>query len=301
VRLWSSLVALCLYAVAAEASASVCCGDPAGLGERLGRFEIAAASIGQDLRYRVGSYDDEGSFAGMPAGDSELGLRTRAAWTVRVAKPLEIGITLPLITTFASKGGTSDQRIGVGDAVFGARVTLLPVPVYELWPGVALTTAVVAPLGRPSWRSESAIGADVSGQGVPELRFGLVLEEAIEGSWFVLASGTLGLFAASDAGGREVQRAPRVGVQLVTGPTFEGLAFGAGVEHEREASPSVAGKDGSGGRRQTNALATAIVDVGEGLALVPTLRVALPIESLGRAEKADIISGIALRMGWEAR
>ena len=204
-RLWSSLVALCLYAVAAEASASVCCGDPAGLGERLGRFEIAAASIGQDLRYRVGSYDDEGSFAGMPAGDSELGLRTRAAWTVRVAKPLEIGITLPLITTFASKGGTSDQRIGVGDAVFGARVTLLPVPVYELWPGVALTTAVVAPLGRPSWRSESAIGADVSGQGVPELRFGLVLEEAIEGSWFVLASGTLGLFAASDAGGREVQ------------------------------------------------------------------------------------------------
>lgn len=299
-RLWPSFVAASVLAFANDASASVCCGDPAGLGERLGRFEIAAASIGQDFRYRVGSYDDEGGFAGLPEGDSELGLRTRAAWTVRVAKPLELGLTMPLVATFASKGGTNDVGVGVGDAVFGVRVTIVPVPVYELWPGVALTTAVVVPLGRPSWRTESPIGADVTGQGVPELRFGLVLEEAIEGSWFVLASGTFGLFASSDAGGREVQRAPRLGMQLVTGPLLGSVALGVGIEHEREASPSVEGLETSGGRRQTQALATAIVDVGGGLAMVPTLRVALPIEGLGRAEKADVTGGIALRMGWEA-
>jgi hypothetical protein len=296
---WIPMLAMVLAPTTAQAS--VCCGDPAGLGERLGRFESAATSIAQDFRLRVGGYDADGRFTGMPEGASEVGLRLRAAWTVRLFERVELGTSLPLVATFASRGGTSDDGGGVGDAIVGARFTLVPLPLYEVWPGIQATVATVVPLGRPTWRSDGPLGSDVTGQGVPELRFGLTVEEVIDGSWFVLANGSVGVFAESAAGGREVQRAPRLGAQLVTGPIFEGLALGVGVEHEQEASPSIEGIDTTGGRRQTLALVTAMIDLADRVSLVPNVRAALPVTELGRAEKADVNVGVALRMGWVGR
>lgn len=288
-----TLVSLASLGAARVAQAGACCGDGSALGARLAQNERAAFVLGLEHRERYGGLGGSGVWKGLATGDAERALRADVSFAVRLAGPLELGGTAPMHFMHRSLGGLRDEGGGPGDVSLLARARLVSPTRPDAWPGVFLTATVVLPTGRSASQSKSALGADVTGQGLGEVRPVLSLEKAWKERWFARVSGGAGVQFGQSA------PSPRVMVSALTGPVFGWGSLGAGLEHERQ-EPSAAG---ASGRARTSALAAAMVSLPEAplglandLSLVSALRVDLP--TMGSNETTHVALSLGLRLAF---
>jgi hypothetical protein len=299
-RLFASVVAFALVVGASgTAWAAACCGDGGSLGQRLTRDERAALTVGPTWIARFGGWGSRGEYAGLARGDHDHTLRLDASWIVRPTSRLEVGVTVPVQVVFRALGGASDLGGGFGDVSALARFTVIAVDDTTPWPALFVTSTVVVPTGRPT-QLGSGLGADVTGQGVAELRTGLSLEKAWRDRWFAQASGSVGLFGPSDAGGILVARRPRWTTGFVTGPVVPlrspmGLAFGAGVTYEVEPAASVAGVVSGTARSKVSLVTSGALDLTGRLGLVASVKTALPAPHAGQNDTAGVEVSAAFR------
>jgi hypothetical protein len=170
------------------------------------------------------------------------------------------------------------------------------------WPAVFTTMSLVVPTGRPTWLG-STLGANVTGQGVPELRPGIGLEKTWHERWFAQINASVGLFGPTDAGGSSVARPPRWSIAGATGPVFtldrmRGLAFGAGLAYEAEGAPTIGGVRGTSGRSRFDLLVSGALDLTERISLLASIRTALPASHLGENDVASTQATLAGRFAF---
>lgn len=287
------VVALASLAAPRFAYAGACCGDGSALGARLAQNERAAFVLGLEHRERYGGLGGSGTWKGLSSGDEERALRVDMSFAVRLVGPLEVGGTAPMHYLHRSLGGLRDEGGGPGDVSLLARVRVVSPTRPDAWPGVFVTTTVVLPTGRSADQSTSALGADVTGQGLGEVRPVLSLEKAWKERWFARVAGGAGvLFGAASP-------SPRVVLSALTGPVLGWGSLGAGLEHERQESSTA----GASARARTSALVAAMVSLPEAplglpndLSLVSALRVDLP--ALGSNETTHVALSLGLRLAF---
>ncbi len=298
-RFAAPLALLALLALAPRAAeAATCCGDPGALGGRVADGEVAVATMAVEARERLGAHGDDGAFQSMKPGDFERSLVMTAGWAVRLLRRLEVAIAAPVLVRGKGLGERSEVAAGLGDVTTRARATLLRADATSLVPALFVSLTGVLPTGTPSAAATSALGVDVLGQGVPEARLGLELEEYLDGEWLVALTGSLGVFGASDAGGLRVERAPRLAIAATVGPRLDTVGIGLGVDHQREAAPAIDGLARGAGRAQTALVASAFVELSTTLALTGQARLELPFDGAGRNETTSLAVGAGVR--WAA-
>jgi hypothetical protein len=291
-----ALLALALAPRAAEAA--TCCGDPGALGGRVADGEVAVATVAVEARERLGAHGDDGAFQSMNPGDFERSIATTLGWAARVYGALEVGIAVPVLARGKALGDRAELAAGLGDVTARARATVLRADATSLVPALFVSLAGVIPTGTPSALATSALGVDVFGQGVPEARLGLELEEYLDGAWLVALAGSAGVFGASDAGGLRVERAPRLAIAATVGPRLDTVGLGLGVDYQREAAPAIDGLARGAGRAQTALVAAAFVELSTTLAVTGQARLELPLDGAGRNETTSLALGAGLR--WAA-
>ncbi len=298
-----ALVALSFLALASmpcAAAASVCCGDPGGLGQRLASGELAAGTFTLEHRERFGGFDGDGSYAGLSSGDADRSTQVRLAVAAQIVEGAELGVAVPAVVSYRSLGGLEDAGGGVGDITAAARLTVLPLDASSFVPGVWITQAVVVPTGVPVDRTSGPLAADATGQGAPEIRGGVELQESILGEGFVLAAASLGWFGRTSTDGVTAQRAPRLLLSAAGGPTFGFGTFAVGVEHEREGAPDVSGRSDAEGRHLVTPFVSGVVHASDLVDVVFALRSALPVTGAGQNEIAAVTANGGVRLAWDA-
>ncbi|NUO48944.1 MAG: hypothetical protein HOV80_08825 [Polyangiaceae bacterium] len=282
------------------ALASACCGDPGGLGQRLASGEAASATLSAKYRERFGSFGGSERYASLQSGDAERGGEARVSVAARIVEGAEIAASVPFVVTHRSFGGLDDTGGGAGDLTAAARLTVLGLDAASWVPGVWVTQTVVVPTGVSFDRAEGPLAADATGQGAPELRGGVEIEESIAGEGFLLGTVGLGWFGRTSFGGESTQRGARLVAAIAGGPIFDFGSFAAGVEHEREAAPYFEGRGEGESRHLVTPFVSGMVHAAATADIVFAIRSALPLDGAGRNEIAELSTTAGLRLSWDA-
>jgi hypothetical protein len=282
------------------ASASACCGDPGGLGQRLASGEAASATLSTKYRERFGSFGGSERYASLHPGDAERGAEVRVSVAARIVEGAELAASMPFVITHRSFGGLDDTGGGAGDLSAAARLTVLGLDAASWVPGVWITQTVVVPTGVSFDRSEGPLAADATGQGAPELRGGVEIEESIAGEGFLLGTLGLGWFGETSVGGASTQRGARFVAALAGGPLFDFGSFAAGVEHEREAAPYFEGRGDGEGRHLVTPFVSGLIHAAASADVVFAIRSAVPLDGAGRNEIAEVSVNAGLRLAWDS-
>jgi len=298
-----ALAALAALAAPRAAAASACCGVGHGMGERLGLFERARASIGLRFQERLGAHLADGGYAPLASGDHERELRAEIGWLVRLTRRAELGASLPALITLRGLGGRAAAAGGIGDLTVHGRYALVPLGEDGFPPPLALTLAALVPTGRPARAARDPLGADVTGLGVAELRPGLAIERTWDSSLWATASASLAFRTPTTLpDGRAVHLAPRARIVAAAGPVFDdGLSLALGVTHEREAAPRVdddRARPPGGERRRTAATIFAAYDLDPRWTVTGAAELDVPVATLGMAESAHAAVTLGLRHAW---
>ncbi|WP_437728147.1 hypothetical protein [Sorangium sp. So ce861] len=313
------LLSLALSPGAARASA--CCGTGHGIAQWLAPSERAAASFSLRFTEQLGSWSPARDFTAHGEGVYHRELRADLGWMVRVRERLQLGISVPLLRTWAGTGpGDTAAGGGVGDISAAGRVALVDGAMSPWLPSAAFTLGVTLPTGHgendaiePVGVSATGVGtggagaiglgaasADTTGLGVAELRPGILLEKSW-GSFQALLSFSTSVrtsyYAARD---REVQPAPRMQFLAAAGPAWaSGTSLSVGAVYEREGYARQAGRPGKGGAHERTALLAVLAhDVSARWTAVGNLQVDVPVSGIGRSEGAFAALSAGLRYVW---
>lgn len=240
------------------------------------------------VRPRFGSFDQEGAFTGTSATD----VTTDVSGTVitRVAEPLEVGVTLPFVVNARSAEGVeAESDAGIGDVTAFVTVTLLRAFEDRYAPGVSFSVSATAPTGAPPQSSRTPLGSDVLGEG--RGRFGLATTiDKIVGEHLALrVDGAAFLHAVPGLDPAEERAAPSFLVAAGAGPIVQPMALVLGAAFEADASPS--------DRRRLDVFGSVVFDVARNVAVTADVRSPLPIDELGRADRAVVRVTAGLRIG----
>ncbi|NUP07446.1 MAG: hypothetical protein HOW73_15455 [Polyangiaceae bacterium] len=290
----AGIASFALASVSVSASAAVCCGEASGLGDRLSSMEIAAFTPRLSIRTRFGSFDGEGDFTPIPSGVTDVRIDASLGALVRVASRVEMGVRAGGALNVRASGEERDIGGGATDVRAHARVTLLPSTAHRYWPGLSAIAGVVVPTGIGASASTSALAADVTGQGDGEVFLGASTDKVFENVFFVRLDGSAGFFLPSVVDGESIQRAPRLSVAFVAGPTFERVALAFGVSHAAE-GPSTTAPPDIESRTRTEALVSVVWDFTPGFALIADVSAPLPVSRFGTHETANAVTSLGLR------
>jgi hypothetical protein len=280
--------------------ASACCGDPGGLGQRLASTEAASVTLSAKYRERFGSFGGSERYASMERGDAERGGEARVSVAARIVEGAELAASVPFVITHRSFGGLDDTGGGAGDLSAAARLTVLGLDAASWVPGVWVTQTVVVPTGVAFDRAEGPLAADATGQGAPELRGAVEIEESIAGEGFLLGTIGLGWFGRTSVDGASTQRGARLVAAIAGGPIFDFGSFAAGVEHEREAAPYFEGRGDGESRHLVTPFVSGMVHAAALADIVFAVRSAVPFDGAGRNEIAELSVTTGLRLSWDS-
>jgi hypothetical protein len=267
------------------------------LGQRLASSEVAAVAGTVEWRERFGAFASDATFRALAQGDVDRVVTWRTTALVRIVRGAEIGASVPWVLSYRAFGGVTDSGGGLGDIRAGGRLTVLPVDVASLVPGVFATLSTTIPSGRPPASARGALQADAVGQGASEISPGIEIEENVLDHAFLLATASVGVFGRETVGARSIDRAPRVVTSLVGGPTFDGGSVGAGVELEREEPPTSSTDRTAPARLRIEPVASALVRLTPDLALSLAARSSLPVDGAGTSDVASVTASAGLRIG----
>ena len=111
-----------LCATARSAHAGACCGDAAGLGDRLAEAESSSGTFGVTVTPRFGSFDAEGAFHAVPSSTTDVRIEPIARALVRVVENLELGAGFSGVVNVRGADEQSVVGGGVGDLASVAHV-----------------------------------------------------------------------------------------------------------------------------------------------------------------------------------
>lgn len=275
--------------------AGACCGDAAGLGDRLGEMEMVSSTLGVTVAPRFGSFDADGDFYAVPSSSTDVRIEPLAKVLVRVVENLELGAGWSGVVNVRGADEQSVVGGGPGDVRALVRATAYRTSDHRWWPGVSAIAGVVVPTGVGAAASTQALAADVTGQGAGELVLGATVDKLIEGVFFVRADSSMGVFLRTSVNGESVQRAPRLSTSIVIGPVFQSVALGVGVRHEHEDAPSSAPSDTTA-RSRTEMSLVGVFDVVTNLAIVANIAAPLPVSGFGSQDLATVTTTLAARV-----
>lgn len=252
VALAAALLAL-LALAPRKASAQACCVGASGLTPgTLTTHERALVGIQHRVAATFGTYPRAGTFYG-PAPGRDLRLEASVFASYRFAKRGQIGLQLPLLTTFRRVGESRDARPRLGDTSLLGRYDLVRDRESSL-PGIALLVGLQLPTGTPADRARSALGADITGIGTWEGLLGAAVERSF-GPWLLHGTVLVGARAPRDVHGVEEQLGLRALYLLAFGYVFEDEAsLALAVTHGSEGDVELDGRRAPGtGFRTTQA------------------------------------------------
>ncbi len=289
-------VAAVLAAAPQLARASACCGTGFGLGLRLAPAEKASVLVSLRTTLLPARWTAEA----LPALNRSPALENRLeiSGMVRVNADIQLGASLPYVVTHKDLLRTISMGGGFGDARLSGRYDLVTPGGTQGMPGIALSLGATLPVGRGPMMGELPSGADVTGQGLYELRPGVVLEKTWLNGWMVMGGASVGLrVPGKDGAGRDVWMQPRLQVFAAGGPTFfHVLSVAPGVVLERENAPMVgwvATKRGA--REKTAATVTVAWELTDHWNLIGQGQADLALPLLGRNEDVGISAVMAIR------
>ncbi len=191
-RLWTCLSVLALLATATSAYGQACCsGGQAVTPIRLGDLERGAAGLLIRTTGGLGSVDATGKWQPAGAGTRELDLEQDLLAAVRVARRVQLALTVPWLETARVVPGVpwaSGQ--GLGDVDLAARADLWRLDDARPWPALAVVAGVTAPTGRAADQATARLATDVTGTGTWQARLGAVLERQWQ-PWLLQAAGVV--------------------------------------------------------------------------------------------------------------
>lgn len=290
------LTALALAAAPRVAHAGACCGTGFGLGLRLAPAEKASVLVS----VRTTLFPARWNADGMPALNRSPSLENRleVGGMVRFNSAIQLGASLPYVVTHKDLLKGASMGGGAGDARLSGRYDLVPPGGEDGLPGIAFTLGGTLPTGRSPASGEMANGADVTGQGLYELRPGLVLEKTWLNGWMVMGGASVSLvLPRKDQSGRDVWNQPRLQLFVAGGPTFfHTLSVAPGLVMERENAPLVGGVAlKRAAREKTAATITVAWEMTDNWNLIGQGQAELPLPLLGRNEDVGITAVMAIR------
>ncbi|MDI1443301.1 hypothetical protein [Polyangium sp. 6x1] len=295
----SALLGSALFFGAREASASACCGSGHGLGQRLGPFERGAIGLSFRFSDRFGSHGHAGGFTLAPAGTLDAEGRAELGGLFAPIPRLQLGLVAPVLLNI--RGSRDDTAVvggGFGDLSLSARFDIVSLTTTSAWPAIALTTGVSLPTGRSAAAAKDPLATDATGLGAAEVRPGVFVEKNWDNRASAVFSASIGLRTPmTGARGERIGLGPRARFVAAAGPVFSsGWSLSAGLVHERESAPSIAGVvTPDADRRRTAALLFAGYDLSERFTALASLEVDLPVPSLGKNEPSAVAFAIGLR------
>lgn len=260
--------------------------------------EHAAITLSSRVADRFGSYDVHGSFATIPQGIIDVDTRTELAAIVRPIPRLQVGFTFPFVWNIRRSGSDVLTGGGLGDLALHGRFDIIPQSTASALPAIALTTAVTFPTGRSAMNASNALGADVTGLGVAELRPGVFLEHVFAGRASAIVAASIGFRSASNEPPTPpFQLAPRLRLVAAGGPIFDmGLSLSLGVIHEREAAPTIEQTTAPDADRHRTALLGFVgYDVSSHYTMLASFEVDIPLHHMGQNEPAYAAISFGLR------
>lgn len=296
-RTWAaSLVAAALLAAAADVAGAPCCGTGYGVGQRLATAETAAVTLSFRGQSVQGSFADDGHWTRARSTDTDRELRVELAAIVKPLPSLQLGAGVPFLATSRTTVDLSGSGRGLGDVNLFGRWDFVPVGGRGSLPGLAATLSFGLPTGRAPERATDVLGADTTGLGAFEVRPGLALEKAWWQGWFVVLATSVGLRAPHEGRTGTVQLGPRWSTVVAGGPSFRsGLGVALGLQHDREAAPTIAGVRGVG-RARTTALLVASWELDLHWSIVTVVQADVPIAGLSRNEPGALSATLGVRL-----
>lgn len=125
----------------------------------------------------VGSFDAAGRYLSAPAGANELDLEQDLIGTLRVLQRGQLSVSVPILQTIRTAGGTSEFGGGLGDIAVSGRYDAVLAGEYEWLPGLAILAGVVFPTGKPLESASLPLGSDSTGTGAFQGTLGLAVEQ----------------------------------------------------------------------------------------------------------------------------
>lgn len=167
-----------------HATAAACCLSATALGiGRLLTWETLAVGLRFSWTEGLGLWDQNARFHLLDDGDRERLLTTQLWSMVRMSRRWSGYAAVPMVVPYRAVEDDGEWGVGMGDIRTGVRWDVVELGEYRRLPGVALHAAVTAPTGRPTDRSNSMWGADVTGRGAWVLSAGATVERTT-GHWF---------------------------------------------------------------------------------------------------------------------
>ncbi|TPV94702.1 MAG: hypothetical protein B7733_13705 [Myxococcales bacterium FL481] len=165
--------------------AAACCMSATALGiGRLLTWEMLAVGLRVSWAEGIGQWDTGARFQLLDNGERERLLTTQLWGMLRMSRRWSAYAAIPFVTPYRAIDGDGEWGAGFGDLRGGVRWDVVEPGESRRIPGIALHAAVLAATGRPTDRSRSTLGADVTGRGVWTLVTGATVEHSVE-TWFV--------------------------------------------------------------------------------------------------------------------
>ncbi len=270
-----------------RAHASACCGE-AAIGDRLLDGELIMSALRVSVRPRFGSFDRDAAYVGTEATD----VTTDVSGTVivRVADPLELGVTLPFVVNAREANGVEGEvDAGLGDVTAFVTLTVLRAFEDRYAPGLSFSLSATTPTGAPPEDSRTPLASDVFGEGRGRFGLATTVDKIIGEHLAVRADGAAFLHVVPGRDPAEERSAPSFLVSLGAGPILSPMALVIGAALEVEASPSE--------RRRVDVFASGVFDLARNVALTADLRSPLPVDVLSRDDRAVVRVTAGLRIG----
>ncbi|MEW5854042.1 MAG: hypothetical protein AB2A00_35030 [Myxococcota bacterium] len=280
------------------ARASACCGSSYGLGSRLAPAETGTVTL--LLRGAAPYASWSRTTEVKPSSVLTQELRLDVGGIIRATEHLQLGASAPLVVTRRAGPKGSSVGGGLGDATLFARYDVIPVGGQAGLPGVGLVLGATIPSGRAGRDATDVLGADATGQGLWELRPGVMLERVWLNGFFAVLGASLALRAPVTEGGQRVVMKPRLQLVAAAGPTLaRKVSLALGVIHEQEPGPEINGVVAPlSERMKTSLLAVSSVELGPHWSLIFTAQAEPPLRAFGRNEDVGFAVAAGLRHVW---
>jgi len=290
----SSLAAVALVlSWQSNARAQACC---AGAGTvtpgRLGLHEIALIGLQAKAATELGSFDAQGSYAGSPAGASELDFEQDLFAALRVLNRGQVAVLVPLDETRRTAQGLSEFGGGVGDVNLNLRYDFTLAGASLVMPGIAALAGITFPTGKPPDAPDlRPLATDATGIGAYQVSFGLAAEQAF-GPWLVNATGMVAARTARSVESSGITVHERLSSQWTALasvgyvlPSEAALAVSAAYSVEGDATIN-GQKAPDSGHRLTTLTASGLLPLSDAWRLQSALFVNPPVSSLGLNQTA---------------
>lgn len=243
-------IALTAFALARRAEAQACCaGAGAVTPGRLVIHEDALVGLQLRLANVFGSFRENGTYYGAPAGTREWDFEQNLFGALRVLPRGQLALLIPAVQTYRRVSGAPTDGSphvsrfggGFGDVNFSGRYEFVLAGESRYVPGAALLAGITFPTGKAVESADDVLATDATGVGAFQGNLGVALEQTF-GPWLFGVTGLVAKRASRGAGSTRTTPGTQWTLLAATAYTFPNdAALAVLVSYAVEGSPEVNG------------------------------------------------------------